>query len=106
MSAQAAIENQSTKPSVANGYEGLIAVTEPSTSSTASPPAGIAALTEVPAPTNAVSAIAAYVAMPTASAAPATDPAPVQKKATKKHHFAWRYASRSGPLLLLGRVLQ
>ena len=52
------------------------------------------ALTEVPAPTNAVP-------VPTASAAPATDPAPVQKKATKKHHFASRYASRSGPFELL-----
>ena len=85
VSAQAAIRNQSTKPSVADGYERRIAATEPSTSSTAPPPAAT---------------------MPTASAAPATDPAPVRNKATKKHHFASRYASPSGPLLLLGRVLQ
>ena len=84
-SAQAAIQSQSAKPSVANGYERLIVATEPSTGSTAPPPA---------------------VTMPTASAAPAADPAPVQNKVTKKHHFASRYASPSGPLLLLGRVLQ
>jgi hypothetical protein len=64
-------------------------------------PAGIAAFTEVPAPTDAVSPRAAYVTMPAASAAPGTDPVPVQRKAVKKHHFASRYASRGGPLELL-----
>jgi hypothetical protein len=102
VSARVAIQNQSTTPPVANGHEEPIAATESSTSSTAPPPTGIPALTEVPAPTNAVSAKAAHVTMPTASAAPATDLAPMQKKATKKHHFASRYASRSGPLFLLG----
>ncbi len=102
MSAQAAIQNQSTKPSVANGHEELIAASESSTSSTAPPPAGIAALTEVLAPTNAVPASAADVKMPTAGGAPAADPAPLQKKATKKPHFVSRYASRGGLPLLLG----
>ena len=55
VSAQAAIRNQSTEPSVAQtGYERRIAATEPSTSSTAPPPAGITALTEGPALTNDV----------------------------------------------------
>jgi hypothetical protein len=58
-------------------------------------------LTEVPASTNAVPAKAAYVTMPAASAAPAADLASVQKKATKKHHFASRYALRGGPLELV-----
>ena len=65
VSTQAAIQNQSTKPS-------------------ASAPAK-----------------AADVTMPAADAASATDPAPVQKKATKKHYFASRYASHGGPLALL-----
>jgi hypothetical protein len=96
VSAQAAIQNQSTKPSATNGHEGVIAPSESSTSSTAQAPASIATLAEVPA--DAAPAKAADVTMPTAGAAPATDPAPVQKKATKKPHFASRYASRGGPL--------
>jgi len=98
---QAAIQNQPTKPSLANGLKELVAVRESSTSSTAQPPAGIAALTEVPAPTNAVPPKAAYVTTPAASAAPATDPVPVQRRTVKKHHFAWRYAWRGRPLELM-----
>jgi hypothetical protein len=101
VSAQAAVQTQSTKPSVANGHEEVIAASESSAGSTARPPAGIAALVEVPAPTNAAPAKAAAVTMPAAGMASATGPVPVQKKATKKHNFASRYALRGGPLKLL-----
>jgi hypothetical protein len=101
VSAQAAVQTQSTKPSVANGQEEVIAASESSAGSTAQPPAGIAALIEVPAPTNAAPAKAAAVTMPAAGMASATGPVPVQKKATKKHNFASRYALRGGPLELL-----
>ncbi len=97
VSAQAAIQNQSTKPAVANGHEEFIGASKSSTGSTVQPPAGIAALTEVPARANAVPAKAAYVTMPAAGAAPAIDRAPVQKRVTKKRHFTSRYASRGGP---------
>ncbi len=102
VSAQAAIQNQPAKPSVANAHGKLITANKSSsTGSIAQPPAATAALTEVLARANAVLAKAAYVTTPAASAAPATDPAPVQKRVTKKRHFTSRYASRDGPPELL-----
>jgi hypothetical protein len=85
----------------ASHHEELIPVSQSSTGSTPQPPAGTAALAEVPAAT-AVAPAEAPDATKSAAAPAVTEPAPpVRKKVTKKRHTASRYASRGGPVELL-----
>jgi hypothetical protein len=85
----------------ASHHEELIPVSQSSTGSTPQPPAGTAALAEVPAAT-AVAPAEAPDATKSAAAPALNEPAPpVRKKVTKKRHTASRYASRGGPVELL-----
>lgn len=84
-------QNQAPRPAAAGDQDGGPAASAASASSPMQPPAGISALAEVPAASDASSVQIRDQA------------APGQKKAAKKHRFTSRYASPGQPANGAGR---